>query len=201
MSSSERTSSIKADDDDLFPHVTFNCWEFFRSVSVERPRSRRKVHAEQCVCVDPTKEEIDRTKVYTISFYETWDDEAEEKRKSNVEEGFFPDEIGVLMPDQGRAMIRVPPSFMNILWDATLIADGVTHSIQLEVKKSMHRLPNRWAVIDVNVGEKISPPRTNSVVDELRIVQTQLKLLKGRSGIIVVAIGVLVALWIAHLWR
>ena len=39
------------------------------------------------------------------------------------------------------------------------------------------------------------------VVDELQRVQAQLKWLKLVSGIIVVAIGVLIALSIAHLWR
>jgi hypothetical protein len=41
----------------------------------------------------------------------------------------------------------------------------------------------------------------NPTVRELQRVQAQLKSLKGWSGIAVVAIGVLLALWIAHLWR
>jgi hypothetical protein len=93
---------------------------------------------------------------------------------------------------------------MNDLWDAALADNGVFRLIHLKVKRQRDR-PRRgatqekvyWSVIDVSLEEM----GANPVVDELKRVQAQLKWLKLVSGIIAVAIGVLIALWVAHLWR
>jgi len=92
---------------------------------------------------------------------------------------------------------------MNDLWDGALAGSDVLRLIHLKVKRQRDR-PRRgstqekvyWSVIDV-IEEMGAIP----VVDELQRVQAQLKWLKLVSGIIVVAIGVLIALSIAHLWR
>ena len=47
---------------------------------------------------------------------------------------------------------------------------------------------------------KVGPPRGNPVVLELRRVQAMLKP-RIWPGIAIIAVGVLIALWIAKLWR
>jgi len=93
---------------------------------------------------------------------------------------------------------------MNDLWDGALAGNDGLRLIHLKVKQQRDR-PRRgatqekvfWSVIDVSLEEM----GANPVIVELQRIQAQLKWLKPVLGIIVVAIGVLIALWIAHLWR
>jgi hypothetical protein len=57
---------------------------------------------------------------------------------------------------------------------------------------------------DKDSSPKFAPPRNDPAVIELRAVREQLKWLRWSRvgpGILTIAIGVLVALWIAKLWR
>jgi hypothetical protein len=120
------------------------------------------------------------------------------------------DRIGVF--DDKFNSINVPSDFLNVLWNAAIAADGVLRSIQLTVQPQKD---GRWAIIEVHLKEEIAEPfelpfdkggrpkvilpRANPVVAELRAPK-----LRGRSwvsGIAIIAAGVLVALWIAKLWR
>jgi hypothetical protein len=179
--------------------LTFHCRDFSRTLRSGRPRSRREVVAEDCSCPRPPEEGIcDPTYSYTMNIWEVEDEAHEEEKKRGVELGIYPERIGVFIPSDGVARIFVPPSFMNVLWDAALAADGGLRSIDLEVKRQRHRSGKAtsqekvmWAVIGISLRERI---------EQRKGVRAQLKLLTW-SGIATVAIGVLIALWIARLWR
>lgn len=61
--------------------LIFNCYQFSRGVKGERPRSRRWVNADQCLCVDDRDKICDPTLVYSFSFSERSDEEATQSNK------------------------------------------------------------------------------------------------------------------------
>jgi hypothetical protein len=111
-----------------------------------------------------------------------------------------------------QSWVNVPSDFFDLLWSAATAADGVLRSITLTVQ----RHEDLWVVFEVGLSEKmgepfkvqydrrsrpiLTPSRDDPVVRELRAVRAQLKW-RGWSGIAIIAVGVLVALWIANLWR
>ena len=211
ISASKETPSARRYREDRF--LTFNCYQFSRGVTAQRPRSRRWVSAEQCLCTHDPSKIFDATLLYTISFYETSDEEeVEEKKQSEKYPGIPPDRIGVFR-DDGEATVYVPSDFLDALWAAAIAADGVLRSITLTVQTQGE---GRWAVFATSFNEKIeepfavqfdkrsrpkaSPPRSDPVVVELRGIRAQLRL-RVWAGIAIIAIGVLVALWIANLWH
>jgi hypothetical protein len=204
-SSGEATWTYEEVDDGPFGtghDLTFHCYHFSRSLQAGRPKSRRHVKAEDCSCPEPPEGICDPTYSYTIDFWEWEDEEDEEWKRSHPD--FNPERVGVFIPSDAQARIRVPPSFMNDLWDGALAGNDGLRLIHLKVKQQRDR-PRRgatqekvfWSVIDVSLEEM----GANPVIVELQRIQAQLKWLKPVLGIIVVAIGVLIALWIAHLWR
>jgi hypothetical protein len=123
------------------------------------------------------------------------------------------DRIGIFNPNEDLNFINVPTEFLNVLWKAAIAADGVLRSIQLTVQPQKG---GSWAVFEAYLKEeiaetfelpvdkqsrpKIGPPRADPVVAELRALRA---LSWGRllPGVIIIAAGVLIALWIAKLWR
>jgi hypothetical protein len=209
-------TSSKAARDILEDHsVTFNCYQLSRGVRTRRPLSRRWVYAEQCLCTQDTTETCDTSKLYNITFYEASDEEAA-KLQGDMEK--YPDipldRIGVLHPDGEPNLVHVPSDFMDVLWGAAVEADGVLRSITLTVQPQKQE--GTWAVFEVTLSEqiaepfelpvdksfrpKVSPPRASQMVVELQAVRAQLRALFW-PGIATVAVGVLVALWIAKGWR
>jgi hypothetical protein len=191
--------------------LTFNCYQFSRGVTAGRPRSRRWVAADKCVCTRASDKDFDDALLHTIFFREVSEEEETEARKQSEEYGGLSHEIGVLRND-GEAQVNVPSDFLDFLWAGAIAADGVLRSISLAVQ----RHENYWVISEVRLDEKmgepfevqydkrsrpkISPPRDDPVVRELRAVRTQLKW-RVWSGIAIIAVGVLVALWIANLWH
>ena len=56
--------------------LTFNCYQFSRGVTAERPRSRRWVRAEECLCTDDPDKISDATLLQTISFHDVSEEDA-----------------------------------------------------------------------------------------------------------------------------
>jgi hypothetical protein len=152
------------------------------------------VHAEACRCTAQGPEKIcDPTKLYRISFNETGNELEARLREKHPD--VAADVIGFFGNYDAR--ITVPPQFFEELWTTALAGDGVFRSIKLSVGPLISGKQYRL-VFEVELDE-IS--RANPVVVELQAVRAQLKSLKGWSGVAVVALGVTVALWIAHLWH
>jgi hypothetical protein len=115
--------------------------------------------------------------------------------------------------DDASALIYMRPQFLDTLWDAALAADGVLRSITLS---GQPQDKEHWAIFEISLNEniedhfelafdkgvrpKISPPRADPAVVELRGLRAQLRS-RGWSDVAIIAVGVLVALWIARLWR
>jgi hypothetical protein len=153
--------------------------------------------------------------MYTIGFYERSDEE-EAKHQQDVSEknpDIPPDRIGAFQLDREfNGLISVPPHFLDVLWNAALAADGVLRSISLTVQPQKR---GGWAVFEVTLSEaiadelpfdkggrpKVISPRADPVVAELRALKLRPQWRSWVSGIAVIAAGVLVALWIAKLWR
>jgi hypothetical protein len=193
----------------------FNCYEFTRGVKVGRPLSRRWVSAEQCLCTRDTAEICDASILYSLQFHETSGEEEAKYRKETYEKrpDIPPDRIGAFSLNNNYCNISVPPHFMDALWTAALAADGVLRSIQLSIQPFNSEI---WNVFEATFKEelaepfelptdkqshpKVGPPRVDPVIGELRRVQA---LLRPRiwPGIAIIAVGVLIALWIAKLWR
>jgi len=200
MVSSAGTSSRRKSQDQW---LTFNCYQFSRGVTAERPRSRRWVRAEECLCTDDPDKISDATLLQTISFHEVSEEEETQEKKELEEHGWPPDFIGILGGAQ--SWVNVPSDFFDLLWSAATAADGVLRSITLKVQ----RHEDRWIVFEVGLSEKmgepfkvqydrrsrpiLTPSRDDPVVRELRAVRAQLKW-RGWSGIAIIALGVLVAL-------
>jgi len=195
--------------------LTFNCYQFSRGVRATRPLSRRWVSAGQCLCTHDPDKICDPSRLYDLHFNESSDEEAANELKE-INERFPdipPDRIGVFNPDGEMSFIYVPPHFMDVLWSAAIAADGVLRSVSLTAQPQGER---RWAVFEATLNERIAepfelpidksgrpkaiPPRANPVVAELRALRA---LSWGRllPGVIIIAAGVLIALWIAKLWR
>lgn len=216
ISSSKETSSTPPTRDlheDKF--LYFNCYKFSRGIRMGRPLSRRIVSAEKCLCTGDTTEKIcDRNRFYSLHFREITDEE-EARTKDRITDPDIPvDRIGAFRPNDDLNFINVPTEFLNVLWNAAIAADGVLRSIQLTVQPQRDGL--RWAVFEAHLKEeiaepfelprdkhsnpKVGPPRNNPVVAELR-EQLRLRWSRVGPGIITIAVGVLLALWIAKLWR
>jgi hypothetical protein len=190
--------------------LKFNCYQFSRGVEV---RSRRWVSIDKCLCTDDTAEICDRSTLYGL-----WFGERAKYQKKDYEENLeIPrDRIGTFRLNYNRGYIRVPPHFMDALWTAALAADGALRRIELIIQQHNSEV---WNVFEATLTEelaepfelpvdeqsrpKIGPPRANPVLLELRALRAQLRLGWSRvgPGIVTIAIGVLVALWIARLWR
>jgi hypothetical protein len=216
MTSSNETPSTRDTLKDQF--LAFNCGQFKRDITAGRPLSHRWVTAKECLCTDDTPEICDPTRLYDFNFYEL-SDEAMAQRQRDLSEKYPddipPDQIGVF--GDGPTSIFVPPHFMDVVWNAALAADGVLRTISLTAQPRKRR--GGWHVFSVSLGEemvdffewpldkdhnpKFAPPRDNPAVVELRAVREQLRLSWWRvgPGIITIAVGVLLALWIAKLWR
>src|SRR5262249_13391155 len=94
MTSSKAPQSTRDILDDH--RLTFNCYQFSRNVRSGRPLSRRQVTAKECLCTDDTQKICDPSRVYTIGFYESSDEE-EAKHQQDVSEknpDIPPDRIG-----------------------------------------------------------------------------------------------------------
>jgi hypothetical protein len=166
------------------------------------------------LCTHDTAKICDPDFLYSFHFSETTDEEHAERQRDTSEKypDIPPDRIGVFRPNT-ETVISVPPQFLDVLWSAALAADGVLRSIQLTVQPQKG---GAWAVIGVHLKEeiaetfelpvdkqsrpKIGPPRADPMVAELRALRA---LSWGRllPGVIIIAAGVLIALWIAKLWR
>jgi hypothetical protein len=210
MISSAGTSSTRRKSEDQW--LTFNCYQFSRRVTAGRPRSRRWVSADQCLCTHDPDKILDATLSHRISFREVVEEEETQEKKELEENSWPPDHIGVFR-DSGTSWVNVPSDFMDHLWAAAIAADGVLRSIELTVQRQPEE---RWAIFGVlfteTMGEPfevqydrrsrpiIAPPRAHPVVRELRAVRAQLKW-RAWSVITIIVVGVLVALWIANLWR
>jgi hypothetical protein len=195
--------------------LNFNCYQFSRGVKTGRPLSRRWVSAEQCLCTRDTPKICDPSRLYSIHFYETSNEEEANKQK-DLERypDISADRIGVFSPDDGDSFIYVPPQFLDTLWTAALAADGVLRSIQLSVQPQK---ADRWAVFETTLKEeiaetfelpvdkrlrpKVGPPRADPIVVELGAMRAQLLRSRFWPGVAIIAIGVLIALWIANLWH
>jgi hypothetical protein len=157
-----------------------------------------------------SSEEIcSRNVLYELFITEIWDEEAEEKRSeiSSKYPDIPPDRIGAFNPEEGNAFINVPPRFMDVLWTAAVAADGVIRSIDLRVQPQ-GQSKQHWAIFDISLSEriadihelgfdkngdpKVSPPRPDPAVIELRGM-------RARLDILVIAVGVLIVLLVARL--
>jgi hypothetical protein len=144
------------------------------------------------------------------------EEEETQERKRLEELGWPPDHIGVLNFGIGpESWINVPSDFMDLLWTAALAADGVLRSIELTVQQQQPE--ERLVIFEVRFSEKmgepfkvqydrrsrpiITPPRADPVVAELRALKLRPQWRSWVSGIAIIAAGVLLALWIAKLWR
>jgi hypothetical protein len=123
------------------------------------------------------------------------------------------DRIGVFLPDDKFNSINVPSESLNVLWKAAIAADGVLRSIQLTVQQQRG---GSWAVFEAHLKEeitetfelpvdkqsrpKIGPPRPDPTLLELRLIRERLTP-RLWTGVAIIAAGVLIALWIAKLWR
>lgn len=204
----EITRDVQKDE-----HLTFVCYHLSRGVRAERPLSRRHrwVSANNCVCTHDTKQICDATRLYSFAFYET-SDEDEAEQTDLFEKDTLLDRIGVFEPDKGPTLIRVPTHFLDLLWNAGIAADGVLRSIEITIQAQ-----NRggWAIFDASFNErlaqpfdwpldknsrpKVAPPPVGPAVVELRNLRARLRW-DAWSGVVIIAGGVLVALWI-QLWR
>ena len=81
MSSSNETSPTRDILDDRL--LTFDCYEFSRGVKSGRPKSRRWVFAEKCLCTNDADKICNPTQFYALVFTETSDTE-ETKRKQET---------------------------------------------------------------------------------------------------------------------
>jgi len=195
--------------------LNFNCYQFSRGIRAGRPLSHRWVSAEQCLCTRDTAKICERNRSYSFSFSET-SDEQEAEHQKNLSERFSDipyDRIGVFHPDGRETFITVPPHFLDALWTAAIAADGVLRSIQLSVQPQERA---DWAVFEASLKEEIAesfelphdknsrpligPPRVQPMVTELRAVQALLRS-RAWSSVAVIVVGVLIALWVAKLWR
>ena len=150
MVSSTGTSSRRKSQDQW---LTFNCYQFSRGVTAERPRSRRWVSAEQCLCTHDPDKILDATLPYKIFFIEMSEDEETQERKRLEELRWPPDHIGVLNLGIGReSWINVPSDFMDLLWTAAIAADGVLRSIELTVQQQPE---GRLVIFEVRFSEKM----------------------------------------------
>jgi len=179
-------------------HLTFNCHQFSHGVKAGRPLSRRWVVAKQCSCIAHTpsprssrRDAVDLSQSYSIHFYETSDEEEANHQRQMSEKypDILPDRIGVFHSDGDPAMIYVPPRFLDVLWSAALTAGGVARSINLAVQ------PQKEGDLAVFEVELIEQPL------KLAFTPKHLPWRRFLSGVITIAIGVLVALWIAKLLR
>jgi hypothetical protein len=184
MTSSKSTASTRDILNDQL--LTFSCRDFSRGMRSERPKSRRWVSAEQCLCTNDTDKICDPTYLYTLVIYELSDEEVEEHARRNEEisrrnPGIPPDRIGVL--SKRHTIIYVPSDFLDVLWAAAVAADGVRRSIQLTVQPQDEE---RWAIFGVTLDERfaeagevtykgdrpqLAPPRAHpvvNIVNELR---------------------------------
>ena len=236
--------------DDDYRSLTFNCYEFSRYMQATHkgvsPIGRR-VTASKCLCAYQGVKICDPTQLYEIHFRPQltglfFPKDTDLKDDPDV---YPPDRIGAFVPadeeGKGHADIDVPPQLMDLLWEAALAADGVIREITLSVKPQK-RTAGYWWVFSVSLHEEIwddvelrveknkdgkfvprlSPPRANPGLIELRDMREELKSVHERlqsvherlqyiaswtgwpgvlAGVFVVAIGVLIALAIAHPWR
>jgi hypothetical protein len=196
-------------------YLTFNCYQFSRGVKSGRPLSHRWVSAEQCLCTHDSVRICDPGRLYNLRFYETsneWE-AVHQKEIIGTYPDIPPDRIGVFRADGETSLVSVPPDFLDVLWNAALAADGVLRSISLSVQPQKG---GGWAVFEATLKEeiaepfelpvdkrsrpKISPPRADPTVVELRGVRAQLRSRVWLS-VAIIAAGILVALLIAKLWR
>jgi hypothetical protein len=208
MVSSTGTLSTRRTSKDQW--LTFNCYQFSRRVTAGRPRSRRLVSADQCLCTHDPGKILDVALPYTIFFVEMSEEEEIQEKKRLKELGWPPDPIGVLNFGIGAdSWINVPSDFMDLLWDAAIAADGFLRSIELTVQQQQPE--ERLVIFEVRFSEKIgepfevqydrrsrpiiAPPRADPVVAELRALRA-LSWSRLLPGVIIIAAGVLIAkLW------
>ena len=172
------------------------------------------------MCTDDREKICAPGLLYSFDFSETSDEEEESSQKRTSERTLDipPDRIGVFFPNGENSRIHVPCDFMESLWAAAVAADGVlrsfTISIQPQGREGLEK--GLWAVFEVTLNEmiaepfelpvdkhfqpKISPPRAEPAVVELRALRRELRW-PIWSGAITVTVGVLIALWIAKLWH
>jgi len=216
-SSSKETASTRDILEDQW--LTFNCYHFSRHMRSGHPLSRRWVSAEQCLCTNDT-EICQPGQLYAFWFYEISAEELanHQKETSKRNPDIPPDRIGVFRPDGEHSTIYVPSDFLEELWAAATAADGVlrriTISIQPQGREGLEK--GLWAVFEVALDQqiaepfelsmdkhfrpKIGPPRADPAVVELRALRAELRWPIWSSAI-TIAVGVLIALWIAKLWH
>ena len=191
--------------------LTFNCYQFSRGVTAGRPRSRRWVSAEQCLCTHDPDRILDASLPYTIFFREMSEEEETRQKKQSEEYGWPPDHIGVFR-DVDNSWVNVPADFLDLLWAAAIAADGVLRSIELTVQRQREE---RWAIFEVRFSEKmgepfevqydkrsrpiITLPRAHPVVAEFRVILAKLKSIL--LAVVIIAVVALIASWIAKLWH
>jgi hypothetical protein len=188
-------------------HLIFNCFQFSRGATAERPRSRRWVSADQCRCTHDPNKILDATLAYTIHFREASEEEEAQEKKESEKYGMPPDCIGEFESVQG-SWINVPSDFLDLLWAAAIAADGVLRSIELTVQRQGGE---RWAIFEVRFSEKMGEPfevqydkRSRATIIPPHPVVRELRAQRKRrvwSGIGIIAVGVLIALSIAKLWH
>jgi hypothetical protein len=106
---------------------------------------------------------------------------------------------------------------MDVLWPAAIAADSVLRSISLRMQRQ-DQSNECWAIAAISFSEriygdafdfrfdekshlKVSPPRGDPAVIELRGIRAQLSSFVAWSGpaILVIGMGVVAGLWVARL--
>jgi hypothetical protein len=142
-------------------------------------------------------------------------DEVRAKYQVQFEKGpeIPPDRIGAFSLNYHRGNIGVPRHFMDALWAAAVAADGVLRRVELVIQQHNSEV---WNIFEASFTEelaepfdlptdkelrpKVGPPRADPVVLELRALGLKARSFPWRA-VAVIAAGVLIALWIAKLWR
>jgi hypothetical protein len=168
--------------------------------------SRRWVSADQCLCTHDEQGICDPSRLYSICFYETSDDEDVKNRQQLFEQ--YPhipaDRIGIFDPSGVTNLIYVPPHFQDLLWTTAVAAGGVLRSISL----SLHPQDNeRWAVVEAILHEEVAEPFKPPTAPQRRVGDPAVELSGRRTlltrlgwaAIAAIAAGSLAALWIVNL--
>jgi hypothetical protein len=182
MISSKETPSTRDILKDEF--LNFNCYQFSRGIKAGRPASSREVSAEQCVCTRDTSKICDPSQLYSLCFFETSDEQEAENQKrlsrSALDCGDSSRWRTSVHPTQG-------PTAKGGDWAVfeTSLHEGLAETFELPVDKRSR--------------PKVGPPGADPIVVELRAMRAQLFRSRFWPGVAIIAVGVLIALWIANL--
>jgi hypothetical protein len=207
------------------------------------PALGRWVTASKCLCTHQSDKICDPTQLYEMHFYRQLPSLLIFRKDTDlkIETSWPPDAIGSFIPEHehaaegvGHANINVPPQLMDLLWEAALAADGVIREISFSVKPQKRNGQihvGYWWVFYVSLHEKIwdgvelrvdkddvprlSPPRADPAVVEMRGVQAKLKDIQaelegvherlsqfaGWPGIVIIAFAVVIGLLITDFLR